>query len=164
MSHPFYEQEEGQIMRSLTCLVIVAGVLAVAGFGLATLQAADGGITQNQDQSRYTFHNGEWWYWMPEGRWVYWRDNQWNNYDPKTFTSNNAVPAATGSVPSNSANGAIDDADNRPFYGHAVADPDKRPLQPNGEVGPFYGRELPKEGPAPKHDDSPIGPFYGHGD
>ena len=35
--------------------------------------------------------------------------------------------------------------DNRPFYGHALSDIDRRPLVRNEEVGPFYGHALPSE-------------------
>jgi hypothetical protein len=148
-------------MRSLTCLVIVAGALAVAGFAFATVQAAEQRAAPSQDPSRYTFHNGEWWYWLPAGRWVYWRNDQWNNYDPKTFTYNNSAAVATDALPSGSANGAMPDADTYPFYGRVVADPDRRSLQPNSEVGPFYGRVLPNEFIGSARGRRSIGPFYG---
>lgn len=37
------------------------------------------------EQWRYRFHNGEWWYWLPENRWVIWRNGQWIAYDANTY-------------------------------------------------------------------------------
>ena len=42
---------------------------------------------RRQEQWRFAFHKGEWWYWLPENRWVYWRDNRWNDYDPRTHAA-----------------------------------------------------------------------------
>ena len=147
-------------MRFMTYLIVVAGVLAVAGFGLATLQAAEKtGTAQDQNQWRYTFHNGEWWYWLPADRWVYWRDNRWNNYDPKTFNSSHSTDVA-GTTPNGSR--AVGDSDNRPFYGHALSNLERRPLEPNNEVGPFYGNTLPNEVLGGWRVRRGVRPFYGH--
>lgn len=35
------------------------------------------------DRSRYRYHEGRWWYWLPEGRWAIWGDNQWTIYEPR---------------------------------------------------------------------------------
>ena len=35
------------------------------------------------DRSRYRYHEGRWWYWLPEGRWAIWGDNQWTIYNPQ---------------------------------------------------------------------------------
>jgi hypothetical protein len=150
-------------MRSLTCLVVVAAVFALVGFGLATVQAAEQGAAPSQDQWRYTFHNGEWWYWMPAGKWVYYRNDQWNDYDPKTFTSNNSGAVAVDGISSSSASRSTPDSDTRPFYGRVVGAPERRPLETNGEVGPFYGRVLPNEFFGPARGRRSAGPFYGRG-
>lgn len=34
---------------------------------------------------RKTRHNGEWWYYSPEGNWMYMRDGQWNRYEEQDF-------------------------------------------------------------------------------
>ena len=162
-------------MRSMARFVVAASFLAFAGLGLSAVQAAeqkqatdqkqttDQKQGQGQDQWRYTFHNGEWWYWLPASRWVYWRDSRWNAYDPKTYTS----PSSSGVV-ATSRNGstygsrAANGSDIRPFYGHAVSDLDRRPLEANNEVGPFYGHALPSEVFGGWRARRSIRPFYGH--
>ena len=147
-------------MRSKTFFIVVVGVLAVAAFGLATLQAADQtAASQGQDQWRYTFHNGEWWYWLPANRWVYWRDNQWNDYYPNTSTATQSADVA-GTVSNGSR--ASGESDVRPFYGHALSDLDRRTLAPGSEVGPFYGNALPNEVIGRWRSRSAVRPFYGH--
>lgn len=34
---------------------------------------------------RYTYQNGEWWYWQPDNNWVYWRNNQWMPYSGESY-------------------------------------------------------------------------------
>jgi hypothetical protein len=29
------------------------------------------------DGWRYRWHNGRWWYWLPESRWMYWDNDHW---------------------------------------------------------------------------------------
>ena len=82
-------------MRSIARFVAVASFLAVSRLasgpfrprsknsGPETDHGSEAGPTPRS--WRYTFHNGEWWYWLPTSRWVYWRDNRWNAYDPKTY-------------------------------------------------------------------------------
>jgi hypothetical protein len=117
-----------------------------------------------QDRWRYTHHNGEWWYWLPTSHWVYWRDNRWNAYDAKTYT----YPVFTGASAvwrgglTVGGQQAVDEWDIRPFYGHAVSDLDRRPLQANEEIGPFYGRVLPNEFFGPWRAQGGDRPFYGH--
>jgi hypothetical protein len=134
-------------MRSIILLVVVTTLFVLAGVGLSTAQAAPqtSATTQNPDAWRYTFHNGGWWYWLPTNRWVYWRDNQWNNYDPKTYAASTTVVVPSGDASAGATARASDNGENRPFYGHAVSDLDRRPQQPNSEVGPFYGHALPNE-------------------
>jgi hypothetical protein len=156
-----FGKKRGETMRSLAMLIVAAAFFAVASSGLPAAQAAEQRAKQDQDQWRYTFHNGEWWYWLPANRWVYWRDSRWNDYDPQTFTYSSGVrimPA--GQI--TSSNGAQTElnGDIRPYYGHAEAGLDRRPLERNGEVGPFYGHTLPSEvfGRARRN----IRPYYGH--
>jgi hypothetical protein len=168
-------------MRSMRRLVVVASFLALAGLGLSAVLAADskqsagqGQVVQQkqsdhqkqgptQDRWRYTFHNGEWWYWLPTDRWVYWRNDRWNDYDPKAYTApvspGGSVASRTGST---DGSRAVNDSDIRPFYGHAVSNLDRRTLEENNEVGPFYGHALPSEVFGPGRGRRGIRPFYGH--
>ena len=146
-------------MRFLACLLIVAGTLAVAALGLATVQAADQGTAPSQDPCRYTLHNGQWWYWLPANRWVYWRDNQWNDFDPKTSKT-----APSGDAVATTPNGSrvSEESDVRPFYGHALSDFDRRTFEPGSEIGPFYGNALPNEVFGGRRSPSAVRPFHGH--
>ena len=108
-------------------------------------------------------HNGEWWYWLPAGRWVYWRDNRWNDYDPKTFTGPvSSGVVATSRAGSSQGSQAAANSDIRPFYGHAQSSLDRRPLEEDNEVGPFYGHALPSEVFGGWRGRRSIRPFYGH--
>jgi hypothetical protein len=167
-------------MRSLVWFV-VAGLLATALLGSSAARAANEQQSdkqrqvaeqkqkpvekqgQTQDQRRYTFHNGEWWYWLPADRWVYWRDNRWNNYDAKTYIPPGSpgmiAPSQTGSAYASRSAGQ---ADIGPFYGHTTGQLDRRPLEANNEIGPFYGHALPSEVFGPWRACRAIRPFYGH--
>jgi hypothetical protein len=147
-------------MRFLARLLIVAGALAVAALGLATVQAADQTApSQGQDQWRYTFHNGQWWYWLPANRWVYWRDNQWNDYGSKT---SKAAPSRDAVATTPNSSRVSEESDVRPFYGHALSDFDRRTLEPGSEIGPFYGNALPNEVFGGWRSRSAVRPFHGH--
>ena len=95
-------------MRPIACFVAIATLFTVSALGIRAVQAAEQKQvvnqkqttnqkqSQRQDRWRYTFHNGEWWYWLPASHWVFWRDNRWNAYDPRTYTyseSNGTVVA-----------------------------------------------------------------------
>jgi hypothetical protein len=162
-------------MRFIARSVVVASFLAVRALGLSAVQAAEQKQAadqkqtttqkpgQGQDQWRYTFHNGEWWYWLPASRWVYWRDNRWNDYNPKTFVFlNSSGVLATNQTGSNYGSRTANDSDIRPFYGHAQSDLDRRPLEANNEVGPFYGHALPNEVFGGWRARRSVRPFYGH--
>lgn len=156
-------------MRSVTLFFIVASFLAVATLSQAAEQklAADQKQTtrlnqgQNQDPWRYTFHNGEWWYWLPTNRWVYWRDHRWNDYRPQTYTlPRSSYNVGTGRVGASDASQDDDDSDIRPFYGRTVGDLDRRPTETDGEIGPFYGNALPSDVVGSRVRRG-IRPFYG---
>jgi hypothetical protein len=160
-------------MGSMTRFVVVVSLLAFVGLGLSTVQAVEQkqgagqkqttGQKQVQDQWRYTFHDGEWWYWLPTSRWVYWRDNQWNAFDSKTYVApNSSGVVATARSGSTYGSRTFDNSDIRPFYGHAESILDRRSLQINEEVGPFYGHALPGEVLGGWRTGSAIRPFYGH--
>lgn len=37
------------------------------------------------NQWRFRYHRGTWWYWLPSSRWVYWRNGTWIDFDPATY-------------------------------------------------------------------------------
>jgi hypothetical protein len=132
----------------MALLLAAAALFAAAQAGLPAASGAQQKTKVDDQQWRYTFHNGEWWYWLPENRWVYWRNNRWNDYNPQTFTYlNNSGPTfmLTGRVDSGYATQAVPNEEIRPYYGHAESQLDRRPLERNGEIGPFYGHALPYE-------------------
>lgn len=161
-------------MCAITRLSILVGFLTCVGLGFSTVQAADqkqaaaerqsSGQTQGavKDRWRYTFHNGEWWYWLPTNRWVYWRNDCWNAYVPQTYTPPRMVRGSVNKF-SDSISGRqmTGDMDTRPFYGRTLGDLDRRPTETNSEVGPFYGNPLPSEIFGNQGDRSGIRPFYG---
>ncbi len=154
---------EGKIMRSLARLVLVASFLAGLASGLSAIRAAEPNAAQGQDQWRYTFHDGEWWYWLPANRWVYWRSNQWNDYNPRSFTSHTSTETIQATRAGSSVeHRAAANSDIRPFYGHAQSTLDRRPLEDSGEVGPFYGHALPSEVFGDWRERRSVRPFYGH--
>ncbi len=167
-------------MLTRTRLVAVVAAFAVAALTAAAVQAATeqkvvqqkGVAAAKQDQPkeqwRYTFHNGEWWYWLPTNRWVFWRGSRWNAYDPTTYASPTyTYPAYNGVMADGRggwvyANGGVSTSANRPFYGHAVSGWDWRPVQPNEENRPFYGHALPSEFFGSWGSRWSNRPFYGH--
>jgi hypothetical protein len=51
-------------------------------------------LRDTSDRWRFSLHNGEWWYWMPDNYWMYYRDNNWNRYDADTFRPSGRYSAA----------------------------------------------------------------------
>ena len=162
-------------MRYFMSFVVVASLFAVVGVAQAAEQKQSAKPAQITEQKqcaeqkqpeepwRYTFHNDEWWYWLPAGRWVYWRDNHWNNYDPKNYMY--AACLWNGCDRSDRIvlwKRAFGGTDNRPFYGHAQSGLDRRHLEDHGEVGPFYGHALPNEVFGPWRSSQANRPMYGH--
>ncbi len=156
------QRQRGGIMRSMAMLVVAATFLAVGGIGLPVVQAAEQSTKKDDQQWRFTFHNGEWWYWLPANRWVYWRDNRWNDYDPQTFTYRSAASVVPAGRAQSSAAGQTNlNSDIRPFYGHSQSELDWRPLGQDSETGPFYGHALPSEVFGPGRARHGIRPYYG---
>ncbi len=150
------------IARWLVIVVVaaVADQLSVSAATVGAKAANQKTVTnqqssQDQQQWRYTFHNGEWWYWLPAGRWVYWRDGRWNDYHPKTYVpppspravivGRNPEAEIVGRNPVAETGEETDEEAIRPFYGHVIPELDRRPVEPGSEVGPFYGHPLPTE-------------------
>ena len=141
-------------MRRAVLVLLLAGFVSLTAFG-ASPQAAKG---SSQEQWRYVFFNGDWWYWLPESRWVYWRNGQWNDFVPPTAS------ADRGSAPIRRVGPPATQSDEiRPFYGHAESSIDYGPSRAE-EIGPFYGHALPADvfgwrGSRPRNR-----PYYGHAD
>jgi hypothetical protein len=148
-------------MRSAVLFLLV-GVCFVL-LGLSTSPAIGQVQTPNPDQWRYTFYNGEWWYWLPQDRWVYWRANRWNDYNPQTFHPNNGSTSAPCTyVGSTYGNQTLPESDIRPFYGHSLSQWGDG-YSGQDEIGPFYGHAMPGEVFGPRISrGSSIRPFYGH--
>jgi hypothetical protein len=153
-------------MRTLNNTLIAA--LLVAFFlSFSTARAADPPAGQGPqlnpsgDAWRYTFHNHEWWYWLPANRWAYWRDCQWNDYNPKTYVAPRPYDPGIIRFSALSERKPDDGADSRPFYGRTTAELDRRPSEPNNEIGPFYGHALPNDILGLYRQRRGIGPYYG---
>jgi hypothetical protein len=149
----------------MALLLAAAALLATAQAGLPAASGAEQKAKVDDQQWRFTYHNGEWWYWLPENRWVYWRNDRWNDYNPQTFAYPNnygttGVPA--GRVDGGYSGQSVSNDEIRPYYGHAESQLDRRPLETNGEVGPFYGHALPTEVFGPWRSRQANRPFYGH--
>jgi hypothetical protein len=63
---------------------VQAPVAPNAGQGVSPAPGAvlPGGVQGGQDQWRYRWHNGAWWYWTPANRWVVWNGSSWQPYTP----------------------------------------------------------------------------------
>lgn len=172
-------------MRRAMCSLVIAGcfVLAHGGFSLAG-PSPKPAQPPRTDQWRYTFYNGEWWYWLPENRWVYWQNNRWNDYSGAQTTSQFSGTVAAERLGAASTDQPASEEETGPFYGHAESNwgvpsssvsGDIRPFYGHAgsswgvyapgdtNIGPFYGRAVPQESPySSSSDNSEIGPFYGH--
>ena len=145
-------------MKFVKWLVVCGSIVAFSAIGYSAAKAAEQksepakdsktaeqAAAQPKEMWRYTFHNGEWWYWLRSNRWVYWRGDKWNDYNPQTFASLNAARSIQSGNASMTASQTPDGSDNRPFYGHSLSSLDRRPVEESNEVGPFYGHSLPSE-------------------
>jgi hypothetical protein len=96
----------------------VAGVLRAADEGqpdrkpekgLAATAAEPAATAQKVDDNKWRmrWHNGRWWYWLPNERWVWWTGSMWTAQEPavvgtvpsQSNYSNNGV--RRGGIPSN---------------------------------------------------------------
>jgi len=119
-------------MFSFARFLIVACSFALMATGLSKAQAVEFSPTPVKlsptpvkEAWRYTLHNGEWWYWMPQNRWVFWRNNQWNGFTPRPsappagFDRMMDIPAR--SIYSGPASRYLGGDEVGPFYGHAMS-------------------------------------------
>jgi hypothetical protein len=42
-------------------------------------------LRNNPNDWRFSYYNGEWWYWLPNNSWVFYRDNRWNPYQADEY-------------------------------------------------------------------------------
>jgi hypothetical protein len=111
-------------MRFLTLILIVA-TLATMAVSVVPCNAA-----VNDDQARYQWHGGRWWYWMPDNHWVYWDGGCWIDYRPLvTMTAQateQAVPAIQQAARADTSPGNSRSvpaaASNRDYSGYSVTD------------------------------------------
>ena len=148
----------GSVHRALFCLLLIPGLTCLAPpvWGQQAQSAP-------QEQWRYVFHNGEWWYWLPENRWVYWRNEHWNDYLPKTPTTNqsSSVAAARGTPGSANPRASSGQSESRPYYGHAESTWGNSSSSET-DVRPAYGHALPDQVYRGWGGGGDTRPFYGH--
>jgi hypothetical protein len=53
----------------------------------AAQQATGDAAAVDTVNSRYRYHDGVWWYWLPSNRWVYWSNGAWVDFVPTTQPS-----------------------------------------------------------------------------
>jgi hypothetical protein len=54
------------------------------------------GTPADPSRWRFTYNNGEWWYWTPQNNWMYYRDNTWNSYDASAYRTNRSTSGYRG--------------------------------------------------------------------
>ena len=71
-------------MRSLCMLLALAAAASIVSAGDLRADESQGNqAAQAAKDPNYRFHNGQWWYWMPQQKnWKVWNGNQWNDYRP----------------------------------------------------------------------------------
>src|SRR5215469_953604 len=82
-------------------------------------------ISPNAERWRYSFHNGNWWYFTPQRKWLYWSQGRWVDYLPPG--GGNIPPYVQPPVPQRST------VRRRLFNGPYNA------YRYNPAPGPFYG-------------------------
>lgn len=94
------EQREQSLEREISALKEEISQLEQAA---AKRQAAGGEVLSNRAKPaaasdnlwRFKYHQGRWWYWMPDKQWVYWSTNRWLQLPQRTAAAQaTAVPAA----------------------------------------------------------------------
>ena len=102
------DQRDQSFEKELAALKAQVGKLEQAA---AKRQAAQGQAAQDQAGSkavpavavsdnhwRFKYHQGRWWYWMPEEHWVYWSSSRWVRYSRPTAAARMLIerPASAG--------------------------------------------------------------------
>src|ERR1051325_7180905 len=75
---------------------------ATAPANVELLPAANGAVRANvvnypvrNDQWRYRYYRGRWWYWLPSQRWVIWTGYAWVPYYPNSYATYYSNPYPT---------------------------------------------------------------------
>jgi|GEM_PF-6907883 len=98
--------------------------------------------TQSDNQWRFKYYNGRWWYWMPDETWVYWQDGRWLHYDPSSFTPAATQPQLAASTPArgNSGYRTFSRGRGNTYYGNSSNRPVFVPMLGYPGISPYVGR------------------------
>jgi hypothetical protein len=81
---------------SMKAVPVMAAALMLIQICFAQQVEPSGGRGADTDAWRMVDHNGQWWYFHPNGSWSSWDGARWNAYQPATQkTSSNGATAAT---------------------------------------------------------------------
>jgi hypothetical protein len=64
--------------------------------GQADVNVQGGAMSGQDNQWRYRWHSGRWWYWTPSNNWVVWVDNNWQPYAPGMFGTTSTYSGSYG--------------------------------------------------------------------
>ncbi len=78
---------------------------------------------------RYSYQNGEWWYWQPDNSWMYWRNNQWMPYNAGTYLPNAYTTGYRGAANGNSPTYYYDENGLRYRRDYSPAQPQNSEMQ-----------------------------------
>jgi hypothetical protein len=89
-------------MRKLCVLLALTAATSILCAGIARAdEPQNKQETKAAKDANYRYHNGQWWYWMPQQKnWKVWDGSQWNDYRPgatRSFSYADDSAAATGS-------------------------------------------------------------------
>ena len=93
-------------MRKFFLLCALAAF--ISSVALSTCRADETKKTkavQSAQDPNFRFHNGQWWYWMPQQQnWKVWNGSEWNHYQPgQSFRARSYSYADDGSSEDNAA-------------------------------------------------------------
>ncbi len=76
-------------MRKLCVLfALTAATSIVCAASVRADEPKGNQASQSAKDPNYRYHNGQWWYWMPQQKnWKVWDGSQWNDYRPGTTRS-----------------------------------------------------------------------------
>ena len=89
-------------MRKLLALLAIAAATSIAYASQSRAdEPKDHQAAQTAKDPNYRYHNGQWWYWMPQQKnWKVWNGTQWSNYQPaagRSFSyADDSAAQATG--------------------------------------------------------------------
>jgi hypothetical protein len=84
-------------MRKLCVLLALTAATSILCAGLARAdEPQDKQEAKAAKDANYRYHNGQWWYWMPQQKnWKVWDGSQWNDYRPGATRSFSYADDAT---------------------------------------------------------------------